>query len=303
MTTNFSEDLDSKPLVTCQFYGQLGNQLFIIATTLGYAWDYDAVPIFPGLITAKNRTCYNKDRLFFRLNAAQSPRPFSYIYRTDLESEWFSSKKIPFRPDQILDGYFQSWRHFHHHKEKILKIFAPSDYTENYLNEKYQTLLQNPKTVGIHVRTQAKLLHDNGHHPFWGMGYYKEAMDQFPQDTTFVVISDRINWCKHQFSKLNRRVVFVEGNYGIEDLFLLTKLKGNILSNSSFSWWAAYLNINENPISIFPKYWKDPKLHINPPEEDFFLSEWKLIDYSIKENYPEDMNNYDKESKSLDNNN
>lgn len=300
---NNQEEINKKPLVTCQFYGQLGNQLFIIAATLGYAWDYDAIAIFPGLQIAKNRTNYNKDRLFFRLNTEQSPRPFSHIYRTDLESEWFSSKRIPFKPDLIIDGYFQSWKHFHHHREKILDVFAPSDFTEHYLSEKYKVLLEDPKAVGIHVRTQSKLLHDNGHHPFWGMNYYKEAMNQFPEDSKFVVVSDRINWCKHQFSKLNKNVVFIEGNYGIEDLFLLTKFKGNIFSNSSFSWWAAYLNTTENPLSVFPKYWKEPNRYANPPEEDFFLPEWKLIDYSKKEPYPSDIWDYDQVSQSIDNNN
>ena len=50
------ENKFSSSLVTCQFYGQLGNQLSIIASTLSYAWDYGVTPIFPGLNIQRNRT-------------------------------------------------------------------------------------------------------------------------------------------------------------------------------------------------------------------------------------------------------
>jgi hypothetical protein len=292
-----------KSLITCNFYGQLGNQLFIIAAALSYSWDYHAEPIFPGLNTFRNRTSYNKEHLFFRLNASLNPRPFLNIYKTCLETEWFSSKRIPFHRDLIIDGYFQSWIHFHHHKEKIFQIFAPSEMTVTYLKKKYEPLFKNPKIVAVHVRTQSKETHISGHHPFWGLDYYQNAMNIFPSDSIFLIISDRINWCKHHFPKLGKNCVFIDGNSGIEDLFLLTRFKNQILCNSSFSWWAAYLNEHFNNQSIFPKNWKDPTLVPNPPDEYFFLPSWVRLDCPIKNPYPEDMWFYDKESQSVDNNN
>ena len=288
-----------KPFVTCKIYGQIGNQLFQIATTLAYAWDHDAVPFFPALHNPAWRISYNKDRLFFRLNASPPQRPFLHFFT---EKNWCSSEKIPFQKDLVLDGYFQSWKHFHHHQDKLLTLFAPSDFTINYLQSKYRDLLKDPKTVGVHVRTQCKRTHDNGHHPFWGLDYYRRAIEQFSSDSTFVIFSDRINWCKKHFSKLGKNFVYIEGNHGIEDLFLLAQCKHNILCNSSFSWWAAYFNQNPDKKVIFPIHWKNANLHPNPVPEDFFLPDWTLIDCMPLQPFPTDMKFYDKESQCIDNN-
>lgn len=291
-----------KPLISCNFYGQLGNQFFTIAAVLGYAWDYQALPIFPGLNTPKNRTSYNRDKVFFRLDASNPPRPFSHIYRTDLDTQWCYHQKIPFMPDLILDGYFQSWVHFHHHQDRIKKIFAPSVSIENRLKEKYGQLLNHEKIVGIHVRTQSRKTHNEGHHPFWGIAYYEKAIETFSSDSIFLVFSDRINWCKHHFSKLGNRFIFIEDNDGVEDFFLLTQCKNQILTNSSFSWWAAYLKPSEEGRAIFPNNWRDPHLVPNPPAEYFYLPEWELLECPPKEIYPIDILSYDVCSQSVDNN-
>ncbi|HAB99804.1 MAG TPA: hypothetical protein DCE71_08290, partial [Parachlamydiales bacterium] len=110
------------------------------------------------------------------------------------------------------------------------------------------------------------------------MDYYQRCIDQFPEDSLFVITSDRINWCKKHFSSIPRNFIFVEDNYAIEDLFLLAKCKHNILCNSSFSWWAAYFNQNPDKKVLLPRLWKNPALQINPRAEDFFLPEWTLMD-------------------------
>ncbi|MBS0626533.1 MAG: alpha-1,2-fucosyltransferase [Verrucomicrobia bacterium] len=285
-----------QPLVTCRIYGQIGNQLFQIATTLAYAWDYGAVPIFPELHNKAWNISYNKDRLFFRLNASKPPRPFLHQYKEPTD---FNADKIPFQKDLILDGYFQSWKHFHHHRDKLLSVFAPSPYTTEYLQRKYKDILADPNTVGIHVRTQCQRTHNTGMHPFWGLDYYQKQIELFPKDSTFVIFSDRINWCKKHFPSHS---TFIEGNYGIEDLFLLASCKNNILCNSSFSWWAAYLNQNPSPKIIFPRNWRDPKRLPNPPAATFFLPEWSLSDYDTIHPFPTDMLAYDAYSQCIDNN-
>lgn len=294
--------IQEKPFVSCNFYGQLGNQFFIIAAALGYAWDYDVDPIFPSLNMEKNRTRYNKDKVFFRLNTSNLPRPFSHAYRTDLDREWSSYQRIPFAPDLLLDGYFQSWVHFHHHQDKIKNIFAPSETIQKTLREKYEKLLDNEKIVGLHVRTQSRKTHNEGHHPFWGMSYYEKAIESFPSDSIFLVCSDRIGWCKHHFSKLGKRFVFIEGNDGIDDFFLLTQCKNQILTNSTYSWWAAYLRPQDDGKVIFPSNWRDPTLVPNPNKDYFYLPGWEFIECNTKPPYPSDMLSYDTCSQSVDNN-
>ncbi len=289
-----------QPFVTSQIYGQLGNQLFQIAATLAYSWDYQAIPLFPGLHNPSWNISYNRDKLFSHLNTSMPPRPVLNLFK---ESSWCSAERIPFYKDLLIDGYFQSWKHFHHHRTKILKTFSPSLHILSDLSQKYGDLLDKPNTVGIHVRTQSKRTHDAGIHPFWGMPYYEKALNLFPQDSIFIICSDRINWCKKHFSPLQRNFIYAEGNDGISDLFLLSLCKHNILCNSSYSWWAAYLNQHDEAKIIFPKDWQEKPTGINPNPRDFFLDQWTLIDSLRKPAYPFDMFYYDKTSQSVDNQN
>lgn len=284
-----------QPFVTCQFKGQIGNQLFIIAATLSHAWDTHGIPLFPGLNTEINRTSYNKERLFFRLDDSPLPRPVRHVYQ---EKTWFKWEKIPAEADLMLDGYFQSWKYFHHNRDKILSVFAPSLLTLSYLNEKYKDLIGNPKTVALHIRTAGKYLHESKLQVFFGFKYYQRVMDLFPADTIFVVFSDRINWCKIHFPSLKKTFVFIEGNNGIEDLFLMSMMKHNIIANSSFSWWGAYLNQNFHKKVIVPSYWCcDP---IPTDTSDLFFPDWTVMSVQPPfEPYPDDMYDYG-ESQSCD---
>lgn len=288
-----------KPYVSCTLRGQLGNQLFEIATTLAYAWDYDVRPLFPELNKLEYNTQYNRDHIFYMLDVSPLPRP---VQQSFTESVYYSPEKIPYHPDQYLVGYFQSWMHFHHHRKRILQIFSPSKSVKHYLNKKYADLIAHPKTVSIHVRTFNPELHSLGFFPFLGLDYYQKAMDLFPEDTLFVVFSDRINWCKVHFSKFDKNIVFIEGNDHIQDLFLMSKLKHHIISNSTYGWWGAYLNTNRKKIVVAPPYWMHPKISKFPLEESdtIYFKDWMIVDADYDAPYPDDMRSYDSHSQSCD---
>lgn len=292
----FSSD---ETFVTCQLRGQLGNQLYQIAATMAYAWDYQVKPIFPELNRIDNGIPENRKHIFFRLDASPLPRA---VHSKFTETIWYSSAKVPYRPDQCLIGFYQSWIHFHHHRAKILELFAPTESQENDLQSKYYDLLSHPNTVGVHVRTFNRRLHDSGYFPFLGLQYYEKAMDLFPEDTLFAVFSDRINWCKHHFSHLDKNIIFIEGNNHVQDLFLMSKLKHQIIANSTYSWWGAYLNTNPNKTVIAPRYWLHPRIDAFPPAQPnlFYLSDWLIIDPDCDAPYPNDMTAYDTCSASID---
>lgn len=283
---------EDAPYVTCDIKGGLGNQLYEISTTLAYAWDHGAIPVFPDLNNSNYHLPVHRHKIFFRLDSSSPPRPFSTSYQ---EISWFSSEDLPFRPDQRLIGYFQAWRRFDHYRDRLLEVFAPSDTILSYLNQKYGKLISRPNTVGVHVRTFNATLHASKIHPFMGMEYYAKAMAMFPPDTIFVIFSDRINWCKKHFPKLKRPCVFIEGNDEIEDFFLMSMMKHQIMPNSTFSWWAAYLNKNPDKIVIGPTSLQHPDLFAFPLRQpnDFYLPEWVLVEPNYSEPYPADMTDYD----------
>lgn len=280
------------PYVTCDLRGGIGNQLFQIATTLSYAWDYDAIAIFPDLNRSDSNLSFHRNEIFFRLDASGASRPFLSSFQ---ESTWHSSEKIPFQYDQKLFGYFQSWKHFDHHRDRILSVLAPSQSVLSYLTTKYSDLISSPNTVSIHVRTFNSVLHGSKLHPFLGLEYYKKAIDLFPPDMIFVVFSDRINWCKKHFTQFERRFVFVEGNNAIQDLFLMSMMKHHINANSSFSWWGAYLNQNPGRMVIVPQSMMHPDLYAFPlvQPNEFYLPDWVLVPPNFDAPYPIDMTWYD----------
>lgn len=287
------------PFVSCDLRGQLGNQLFQIATTLAYAWDHHAYPIFPVLEDEDNPNPvfglkYNRERIFFRLDASKPTRPFMHFYG-NWEAVWHDPSPIPFYPDLQLRGYQMSWRRFDHYRERLLEIFAPSAKISAYLKDKYGELIAHPKTVALHVRTYSLRLHNSKQFPFLGLEYYRKAMELFPVDAVFVVFSDRINWCKKHFSQLAKTIIYIENNDRIEDFFLMSMMKHQIIANSTFSWWAAYLNKNPDKIVVAPSSYMHPDIYAYPLRQpnDFYLPNWQMVRPDYDQPYPEDMTLYD----------
>lgn len=100
--------------------------------------------------------------------------------------------------------------------------------------------------------------------------YYVKAMSKFP-GYKFMVFSDDIEWCKQQ--EIFKDCEFKSGTE-IEDMNDMASCEHNIIANSSFSWWAAWLNPNPNKIVIAPKQWFS-----NPADEQFIgvPKEWQRL--------------------------
>lgn len=104
--------------------------------------------------------------------------------------------------------------------------------------------------VSIHVR-RGDYLKLPQNHPFVGADYLRRAVASFPEGTEFMVFSDDIPWCKSFFKGPQFR--FAEGGNVIDDLFLMSWCDHHICSNSTFSWWGAYLGRRGRV--IFPSMW------------------------------------------------
>lgn len=266
------------PFVVGTLYGQLGNQCFQIAATLSLAWDQGATPYFPDL---KNKHSFgiptNYDKVFWRIKSQEAPSHIEFRYSRE---DTTSFSPIPYRPNMQLDGYFQSEKYFEKYASKIRSLFAPSSEIVNYLVTKYSHILRHPNTVSIHVRNY--LIEAGNYDPpldqmfeFPGREYVKKAIAQFPADSLFVVFSDDIPWCKKNLKGLARQMLFIEEEAYYHDFYLMSLCKHNIISNSTFSWWAAYLNANENKTVIAPKKWF--KKGSGFSSQNLILTSWREI--------------------------
>lgn len=147
----------------------------------------------------------------------------------------------------ISDWYVQDPKYFYGFEDEIKNLFGDGI---GYLDQ-----------VGIHVRRAANPINPNepkySDNPFYvNLGdtdYYEKAMALFPNDK-FLVFSDDPEWCKEKF-KDNHKVQVMDKGDEIEDFNLLASCKNQIIANSSFSWWAAFLNPNPGKIIVAPKQW------------------------------------------------
>ncbi len=241
--------IHAEEYISCKLWGQLGNQITLISTTLALAWENNAIAVFPDLDEVNEWNIpHNREHIFFRLN---SILPDKLVLK---EKVFGFNDSINYEPNVLLKGWSIKLDYFDRHAEKLREIFAPSDAMQVYLNEKYDEILNVPNAVGIQIRVCSK-----GCYPFTGWKYYEEAMELFPEDSVFVISSDRISWVKKHFSNAKlRKVIFLDEDDYIIDFFILSKCKNNIIGNSTFGYWSAYLNSTPDKKVVAPSLWLSP---------------------------------------------
>lgn len=168
------------------------------------------------------------------------------------EVEYVSELPAGARP---IEGLFQDCRFLD--RDLVRQRLKCPDRVERLVGGKYGLFLARG-AIGISVR-RGDYLRLPHRHPFVGEKYLRQAVECFRRKgaLVFLVCSDDIAWCKKFF--IDKRFkdcefVFVEGEDVLTQLFVQSKCRGNILSNSSFSWWGAYLGSDGREV-IFPSMW------------------------------------------------
>ena len=150
----------------------------------------------------------------------------------------------------LLRGVFQLPRFFD--DSLVRELYALPSSVANSLPS-----LPSGRRVGVHVR-RGDYLRLPHRHPFVGEKYLRDAVGLFPDDSLFVVCSDDIGWCRRFFTAdrfPNHDFYFVEGGTALSDMYVGTLCNHNIMSNSTFSWWGAYLNNHPGKRVVMPSRW------------------------------------------------
>lgn len=172
-------------------------------------------------------------------------------------------------------GLWQDELYFKDLRLELLKLFQFK--TNNFGDDNLQVLkkIKNSNSVSIHIRRGDYISNEKYNHILGGVctyGYYKEALEYLKNkiaDTSLFIFSDDINWVKKEFDFLSAsNITFVNHNTGSNsyiDMYLMSQCRHNIIANSSFSWWGAWLNKNESKIVIAPEKWfkNNPRLEDN----------------------------------------
>jgi hypothetical protein len=268
-------------MISIHLMGGLGNQLFQIATTIAYAIDNHITPIFPyseTLTTGQTRNTYWHSLL-------QNIRKFTVLDNKQFTNEMLYQLPKYHEPDfryvplpsidkienHRMIGYFQSWKYFDHVKTQVLSIMG---ITQQRLQIKhdYSELLcitdteKFPKTISVHFRLgDYKTKQDC--HPILPYEYYDRAFQFFSRE--FLEDVRVLYFCEEDDCEVVDDIMIrIQDKYYLQDieridhtipdwkqLLIMSCCRVNIIANSSFSWWAAYINDHPFKTVIYPSMW------------------------------------------------
>lgn len=180
--------------------------------------------------------------------------------------------------DSYLHGYWQSERYFGGFADSIRRDFTFPEFSDAR-NAEMAARIASSDSISLHVRRGDYLTVSA--HVLCDHAYYDKALGEIlariEGEPTVYVFSDDPQWAKDNLPLPVQKVVvdFNGPDTDFEDMRLMSLCQNNIIGNSSFSWWAAWLNANPSKLVAGPTRWfGDPKLS-NP---DILPNEWLKID-------------------------
>ena len=263
-------------MVTVDLIGGLGNQMFQISAAYNLAKNNNDVPIFnfdKGITTLQGYTSSKYVSNIFSKFKQSNDIKSSYIYK----EKKFSYDKIPYISEVRLQGYFQSEKYFIENKEDVCDKFISGLSVDiercDKVNKFIKEINSDLPLVSVHIR-RGDYLNYPLIHSECSLQYYKESLNLLKEkigDFTPIFVSDDKKWCLENF----KDSIVSPFNDEIEDFILMTKCNHNIIANSTFSWWSAYLNQNQNKIVIAPLKWFGPNGHKD--QQDIIPNNWIKI--------------------------
>lgn len=279
-------------MITARLHGRLGNQMFQYAAARALA-DRCGSDVALDRRTALERGEGVLTRVFELelvdpdpLPPARRAAPLSYaMWRVAGRRPTFRRERgLGFNPafetwgdGSYLHGYFQSERYFQSSAARIREDFAFPHFSSAQ-NAEMAARVMDETSISLHVRRGDYLAQRA--HPLCDQAYYDAALaqvlDGLQGNPTVFVFSDEPDWARDNLQVPVEKVVidFNGPDQDFEDMRLMSLCRHNVIANSSFSWWAAWLNRSPAKRVAAPLLWfGDPKLS-NP---DILPSDWLPI--------------------------
>jgi hypothetical protein len=287
-------------MIIVQLTGGLGNQLFQYAFAKSLSMESDVeMKIDTSFYEDYSWHCFSLNPFNISSQKAsfediQAVRSTGFKYLDAIITKVFKINKnqlseinlrydaknlTPIRNAYII-GYWQSEKYFKKYKLKILEEFSIR-FRPSIANQMLIDRLQKEEiSVSIHIRRGNFVNIDsvNKIHGTLDMDYYYRSIEYFKErfvNPKFYIFSDDLEWVKLNFC-LDEPMYYVSINdekTDFEDLRLMASCKHNIIANSTFSWWGAYLNLNPEKVIIAPKKWfANEKMNLDTV--DLIPTEW-----------------------------
>jgi len=303
-------------MISIHLMGGLGNQLFQIFTTLAYGFQEKVKIVFPyaevlttGILRPTYWTNFLSRMMPFTADFNQKNPTNEELYSwkriNELNFRFNELPKLPESMNFILVGYWQSYKYFDKMKDNIFKLIQLNEMRERVIQEysHYFGNSQDPaspvvpiKTISMHFRLGDYKLNPECH-PILPKEYYFNALNKIKtsiqykehlDDNLYTVLyfceaedNNTVLEIIHYLKMIFEDTKFIKVDDTIPDwkqLLIMTNCNYNIIANSSFSWWAAYMNTKEDKIVCYPDIWFGPKTigAISHDEfvKDMYPTEW-----------------------------
>lgn len=259
------------------FQGGLGNQMFQYAFYLAKKHNKSNVEYDTGLFRLfSQHNGYELERifnvktkfsfinlilLFFLKRITCVSRIFNkYVYMLNdcMPSTFVSSYLSSHKGFVLYYGYWQTEQYFIDIREDILNAFSFNEHLLNRQSKEYLGKIKRTNSISIHIRRGDYLQEKNNvlYGNICTLEFYQKAIEKIIEtvhNPTFYIFSNEIGWIKNNMDISN--AIYVCCNYGKDswqDMYLMSQCQHNIIANSSFSWWGAWLNKNPRKIVISP---------------------------------------------------
>ena len=203
------------------------------------------------------------------------------IYDVEIDSTQTVDKRLLHLDSNLnynISGIFNTYDIFHPIQEEIVELFTFKDEIKEFCLDYISQIKQEDEVlVSIHFRRGDYLQVSSLN---LSLEYYQEAVNTiqslFPnQKIKYLIFSNEIEWVKENFKLDN--CVYVDGLDRFKDMCLMTLCDHNIIANSTFSWWGAYLNQNLNKKIICPYNYLNYIPLNNIINGKYFPKEWISI--------------------------
>ena len=253
-------------MITCNLVGGLGNQLFQIFATISYSLLYK-IPF--GFLYKESLWDQFHNRPTYWHSFLSPLANFNYESippMLPLREQNFMHNELPSpvalkSENIVLSGYFQSYKYFAPFYQTICKLIRLDKQREKVLHEMVN-ISDISNMVSMHFRLgDYKFLQNS--HPLVKIEYYKKSIAHIISSTNNPVLSI---------------LYFCEKEDNVDDwkqLLMMSCCKHHIIANSTFSWWGAYCNSNEDKIVCYPDTWFGPSANHNV--DDLFPDTWTRI--------------------------
>lgn len=266
----------NKKTVTSNLMGGLGNYLFQIAAAYSYGLKHGHTPVFNFKLASKVHRSIDaySENILRNINQINS---VDQATSKNMAESSFHYNEIPVYDGNVyISGYRQTSKYFEGFDSEIKTLFSCDDKTRQSIYSKFPFFkTKEHKTCSIHVRRGDYVKLQNVH-PVQGLNYFMKAVRNVPKDCFFMIFSDDPQWCKENFDGLLSNYQIIEGQSDIEDLYTMSMCDHNIICNSTFSWWSAFLNENKDKIVVAPKRWFGPEL-ASHDTKDIYQDNWIKI--------------------------